>query len=224
MKVTLKLSAESSTDLDWNFTEDYTITGHRKYLKIHPEVTCSLKGKVETFFVTFLDRNLFKDYYQNSLGVDTISAPSVRMIQIPNAVSQAGDAFNTINYISLIITLLLAGKSNPAFWVFLGAIQMISYVPLLHCAVPRNLETFIKEYFGVSKVSIPFDSFPEWVPNPTNIVKSFVIEHSNSRALEAGYESVCFLYNFGSQLFTWVTTVLIYTVFILVSKLSIKKL
>lgn len=217
VKVALRLSADLSTELEWDFAENYLITGHRKK-------ECNLKGKAETFFVTFLERNLIRDYYQNSLGTSVISAPSVRMVQVPEAVSQSGTAFNVMNYAGLVMTLLLFGKSNPAFWVFLSTIQVISYVPLLHCTVPGNLEIFIKEYFGASKASIPFDSLPEWVPNPTSLIKQFVVKPGDSRVLEAGYDSVCFLYNFGPQLFTWVTAGMMYAVFCLMTKLPIQKL
>lgn len=224
MKVTLKISPQFSVDLDWNFTEDYTRTAERKYVRMTPEVGYNLKGRVETFYVTFLQPQLIKDYYQNPLTTAVVSGPAVRNVVIPAAVEGAGTAFDIANYVALVVTLLLAGKSNPAFWVFLGTLQMISYAPLLHCTVPENFKLFIREYFGVSKVSIPFEMLPGWMPNFMAFATHFEVDPGNARAVEFGYVSACFLYNFAAQLITWATVLLLYLAFCVLAKLRIKTL
>ena len=224
MKVTLRLTPQMTVTLDWNFTEDYIYTARKKYLLITPELNHNLKGRVEIFFVTFLDQRLIKDNYQNSLMTEVVSGPATRKIIISDAVDTSGNVFSIANYIALILTILLSGKSNPAFWIFVSMIQMLSYLPLLNCSVSGNLKHFIKTYFGASKASIPFDSFPSWVPNPTSYINRFIVPPNNIEAIELGYISICFLYNFGYQLFTWITVLMMYGLFFLASKLPYNKL
>jgi hypothetical protein len=98
--------------------------------------------------------------------------------------------------------------------MFLGMIQMLSYIPLLHCKIPENFK-----YFGVSKVSIPFESLPDWVPNPISFGNNFIIDPNNPEATAFGYISSCFLYNFRDQLFTWFTVILMYLAFCILTKI-----
>eukprot|EP00826_Nyctotherus_ovalis_P059930 TRINITY_DN8378_c0_g5_i5.p1 TRINITY_DN8378_c0_g5~~TRINITY_DN8378_c0_g5_i5.p1 ORF type:complete len:222 (+),score=12.65 TRINITY_DN8378_c0_g5_i5:225-890(+) len=221
MKVTLEIPPGQLLELDWNFTESYTDTGARNYIKITPEIKRSLKGRIETFFVTFLDRTLVRDYYNNSLSTAIVSGPAARNIAILPAFEDTGTAFNAVNYIALILSLLLSMKSNAAFWAFLGTIQIISYVPLLHCVVPQNLKFFIKEYFSITKPSIPFDQLPEFIPDPLVLIKkNFEIAPENIKIIEARYTSICFLYNFGYQLLTWAAVILLYILLRVLSKSS----
>ena len=191
---------------------------------ITPVNKYNLEGKEETFFVTFKNPEYIKDKYDNSLQTRVISASAKRLVLIQEYLSTAGDFLSTTSYITLICSVLLSMKSNPAFWVYISMMQILSYIPLIDVTVPGNYLHFVKEFFGVSKASIPFDSFPDWVPNPKGIIEKFNIPTENVKALEAGYVSISFLYNFGYQLFTWTIMLILYLVFTLLTKFPVKAL
>ena len=90
-------------------------------------------------------------------------------------------------------------------------LQYISFLPVINCVMPGNMEAFITKFFGVSKVSIPFEYFPSWVPNPLIYLDLFKTPPLNSRFANDGYTSVNFIYNYSSQLFTLLTVLIIYS-------------
>lgn len=224
MTVVLKMSSQFSIELDWSFASNYATTVKSKYMLIEPVVPYTLKGKVETFFVNFQNREFIEDISQSKLQTASVSAPALKMDVIKEELKTAGSLLSASSYITLLVSVLLSFKSNPAFWVYIGMMQLLSYIPLLDCTVPSNFVYFVKEFFGVSKASIPFDSFPSWVPNPTPLINKFKIAPSYENAVDTGYDSVCFIYNFGYQLFTWAIMLALYGAFNILTKFPIQAL
>ena len=106
---------------------------------------------------------------------------------ITNAIGVAGIGLSSILYATFgLIVGLNPFKSNPSFWILSDMMQMLSYLPLINCRIPENLEVFLTEYFGISKLSIPFDLLPDWVPNPTNFLKNFRTDAYNNYFSNSG--------------------------------------
>ena len=163
----MKISSKLVLNLAWEFVEDYTKSDTVSYLLIKPTINVNLKGLVETFYVRFKDRNLIVDAFGFPLQTELIKAPALRNVIVAESVETAAAIFNIGAYITLIFAVLLSVQSNPVFWVFVGMIQIISYIPYLDCEAPENLVYFLNQFFALSKASIPFDSLPSWFPNPT---------------------------------------------------------
>ena len=92
----------------------------------------------------------------------------------------------------------------------MSMIQILSYPPLMNWILPDNLINFITNYMTVNSISIPFNLFPSFLPNPMNLLNPFIFNPFNDRMAQYGYISISFIWNFGQQLFTWITLLAIY--------------
>eukprot|EP00826_Nyctotherus_ovalis_P031271 TRINITY_DN2496_c0_g1_i8.p1 TRINITY_DN2496_c0_g1~~TRINITY_DN2496_c0_g1_i8.p1 ORF type:complete len:185 (-),score=20.55 TRINITY_DN2496_c0_g1_i8:636-1190(-) len=172
------------------------------------------------FHVTFMNQSLIHDGRKNGLKTRTLSKGALRQVHFGDALGTAGTGFAFASWLIFIIEMCLNPfKSSQSFWIFINMMQMISYLPVLNCTLSENLRAFLTQYFGTSKASIPFDSLPNWVPNPLTLLELFKIDPINKNFEETGYTSISFVYNFSSQILTWITVLLLYAGVTLGSKL-----
>ncbi len=97
-----------------------------------------------------------------------------------------------------------------SFWAFVNMLQILSYLPVIDCFVPSNLEIFLTKYLAISKTVFQFQIVPSSFPNPLSWMGFFLTSPLNIRLELMGYNSVNFLYNFADELFTWVLLGLTY--------------
>eukprot|EP00826_Nyctotherus_ovalis_P034322 TRINITY_DN2838_c0_g1_i1.p1 TRINITY_DN2838_c0_g1~~TRINITY_DN2838_c0_g1_i1.p1 ORF type:complete len:211 (-),score=49.39 TRINITY_DN2838_c0_g1_i1:204-836(-) len=191
---------------------------------LQTEITSSLKGN-EDIYVDFKDRSLIGDVNGVSLRTEQLKGKALRQLYIPENVDSAGNLLVASTIITFILTVgLNPFKSSHSFWVFVNMMQFVSFLPAIDCVIPGNLELFITKYFGVSKVSIPFEYLPDWVPNPANFMKQLETQPLNEKFQKLGYTSVSFIHNFSGQFFTILAVALAYLGIALGSKLPLGKL
>lgn len=200
----------SPDELQWSFITKFEKGSILRSIMIDPIIPYDLKGRIETFHVIFTQRDSVVSQYNSYLEERIVSGPSSKKRTIATIFEVVGKVFTASIYIQFIFSVLLSMKSNPAFWGFIGTMQILAYMPMIECVIPFNLEFLLTEYFGVSKGSIPFDSFPSWVPNPKEYVELFNTDSFSSGAENIKYTSASFLYNFGQDLVTWCCLVLFY--------------
>ncbi len=127
--------------------------------------------------------------------------------------SGSGTALSVASWATFILALglvLFQSVAIGSFWAFINMLQMISFLPIIDCVIPSNFETFITQYLTVGDVSFPFDTFSEYIPNPLSYLSAFITNPLDSRYFQCGFESLSFIYNFGSQLVTWLLVGLFY--------------
>ena len=195
----------------------FTPYTHLTTFTVKGVVPCSLKGKTETIYVRFNNRELIKDAGGNALSTQVLHAYALRYVYVSDAekaaLDGAGSAFTSSSLVSfgLVIGLcLLQSVAVGSFWIFVNMLQVLSYVPAISCEFPNNLEVFLTEYLTVGKVSIPFDILPSWIPNPLSYLSGFITTPFNERFELCGYQTFSFIYNFADQLITWLLVLLFY--------------
>ncbi len=173
-------------------------------------VSCSLKGKSEIIYVRFNKLGVITDLQGNKLSTQLLHGEALRYVYVSDSeaavVAGTGSAFTASSLVTLGLVVgvnMLQSAAVGSFWVFVNMLQMLSYVPAINCDFPYNLETFLTKYLTVSKISIPYDIFPDWVPNPMSYLSSFVTLPFSARFEVCGYETFSFIYNFSDQLTTW---------------------
>jgi len=203
--------------ISWK-SKDYFYKGRvMNELNIELEIGCGLKGNAEIFFVNFTDPYLITDSSGNQLQNRILEVRSKRLLYISKSEKEVvvgtGATFDFSTMVTLALVVgasLLQSAAVESFWAFLNMVQLLSYVPVIMCDIPYNLEIFLTEYLSVSKVSFPFQLLPDWIPKPLYIMQEFITGPLNARFFIAGYETISFVYNFGDQLFTWIMIGLFY--------------
>jgi hypothetical protein len=207
MMVILEGIGFDQTTIQRNFTK--TPKAKFNELTLNTTIPFTIQGNNELFTITITNSNIIQDVAGNLLFGTKFQVPAIRYLILAGAIQTAGQTFAIISYLGLLVTMCLSSsKSSIEFWAFLGTIQILSYLPLIDCTIPSNMKTFFIDYFGVSKSSIPFESLPEWVPNPLNFLALFEGEPYNERFKELGYNSLSVIYNFSNQIGTWATAFL----------------
>eukprot|EP01022_Parablepharisma_sp_SALTPOND_P012507 TRINITY_DN1609_c0_g2_i1.p1 TRINITY_DN1609_c0_g2~~TRINITY_DN1609_c0_g2_i1.p1 ORF type:complete len:1244 (+),score=61.49 TRINITY_DN1609_c0_g2_i1:84-3815(+) len=198
-------------DLKWNLTDHFAARATFSTLTINTTVSCSLKGKTEIFYVTFAEPIFVTDLEGNLLKTPLIHARSKRFLYISPAqkatTEATGSAFSMSSLLTFGIVIginLLQSAAIGSFWAFINMLQILSYIPIIDCELPYNLEVFLSEYLTVSKVAFPFQVFAGYIPNPLEYISGYLINPFNERFSICGYESLSFIYNFFDQLLTWV--------------------
>ena len=154
------------------------------------------------------------------MKVNSYVASAKRHINATESIDSAGNIFNAASYIALGMGVGLSPfKSNPSFWIFINTVLMISFIPTMNCVIPEEFEVFLVKYFGVAKVSIPFEYLPSWIPNPLLLLDKFKTKPFNQKFQEAGYDSLSMIYNCASQLITWIIVLFTYLSFVIFSKI-----
>ena len=169
--VTLETNTGSQI-FEWDFDKNVDLSELINSITIIPIIPFNLKG-TEKWNIQFNDDLNILDSSDNQMKIREYMVSSLRYYNSSSTTTAAGDIFSISSYIALIMGVGLSPfKSNPAFWIFINMIQIISYIPVINCLLPEDVEVFLIEYFGVSKVSIPFDSLPKWVPDPRVLKKN----------------------------------------------------
>ena len=212
MKENMKLVLEgveiNPIYVSWDFSKEYKSAFSEIY--ILTDIQYSLKGD-EKIYVIFTNQTLIKDMSGNSLANSVLFTTLPRTIYISSTADAIGSSLATSTVATFVTTVgLNPFKSARSFWVFINMLQLISFLPVINCIMPGNLELFITKFFGVSKASIPFESLPSWVPNPLAFLDSFSTEPLNENFANDGYTSLSFIYNFSSQLMTLFSILMLY--------------
>jgi len=208
----------NSCPISWKSREYFYKGKLTTELILELKIECGLKGNAEIFYVNITDPYLITDPGKNKLLNNLLEVRSKRFLYISDAEKEivvgTGETFDFSTMITLglvVCASLLQSAAVESFWAFLNMVQILSYVPLITCDLPHNLEIFLTEYLSASKISLPFHLLPDWVPQPLDYLKEFITEPLNARYLIAGYQSISFVYNFAEQLCTWVLLLLFYS-------------
>jgi len=185
-------------------------------LHIQTQINCSLSG-YEKLIVVFKRPDYFLDYYGNQLSTTLLKAKAPKYTyidaQAAETVESSGTAFSVTSLVTfgIVIALnLLQSAAVSSFWAFVNMLQIISYLPIIKCNIPYNLEVFLTQYLSVSKTTFPFKMLPKWVPNPLSIFMPFLVVPFSERFILCGYESLSFIYNFSEELTTWLLLLVFY--------------
>eukprot|EP01022_Parablepharisma_sp_SALTPOND_P028562 TRINITY_DN71152_c0_g1_i1.p1 TRINITY_DN71152_c0_g1~~TRINITY_DN71152_c0_g1_i1.p1 ORF type:complete len:1645 (-),score=40.75 TRINITY_DN71152_c0_g1_i1:653-5587(-) len=204
------VGTRNSCNFTWTNIDSFPIyTPHKKF-SLQAEVNCSLRGEAEIFYVELTEPSYVRDYANNSLQTTVLSARAKRYVYISKdqqaAVEGAGTSFSASSFLTFALVLganLMQSAAVGAFWTFINMLQLISYVPIISCELPHNLEVFLTEYLTVGRVAFPFRLLPGYLPNPFAYFTAFITFPFNERFVVCGYESLSFIYNFAEQLITW---------------------
>lgn len=210
LKITFTSVDKDRMEIEWRISSKLTCNRPLEGMIIETNMKFTIRGIDEMFHIEFAS-GIFLDIGDNDLKQKKFTTAARRQLYISSSLQTVGIGFLASTYISFIMTIgVNPFKSKPSFWIFVSMIQMLSYIPVLDCNIPLNLDYFLTTYFGISKTSIPFDSLPSWVPNPKDLMAKFKTEPLNSKFENTGYTSISFIYNFGDQLGTWAILVLAY--------------
>jgi len=217
-KITISGNA-TECPFTWSFTNLFNTNDQLSNFQISLDLECSLRGKAETFTINFTDPQMISDPGNNKLYTPVIEARAQRFLYIPNGAKQAlagaGNFLSASSLATLILVVgvnLLQSAALESFWAFINMLQILSYIPVINCVMPYNLEVFLTEYLSVSKMNFPFYLFYGWIPNPFSFIPAFLTNPFNDKFLMAGYKSLSFIYNFLEQLITWVILGVFYCV------------
>ncbi len=227
----IELLGVNSCPITWSFADHYNAYEPLTALSIKTAIPCTIKGKAETFRVTFKSPHLVQDMAGNSLSTPVLTVNAIRQVYISDTekavIDGAGTAFSITSFLTLILFLLLSMLQSVAvgaFWAFINMLQLLSYLPIIDGKIPTNLELFLTQYLSVSKVAFPFSMFPNWVPSPNWYTDWFVTNPVNERFQTCGYQTRSFAYNFSDQIGTWIFLAIFYGVLhILIRVLSESK-
>lgn len=197
--------------LSWSIVTNFSRNEPFNELLIVTKQEYYIKGRTERFYVTFRDQSLIYDRGKNPLSIRFLSKPALRQFYAEPLLETLGTGFNVAAWTIFAIEMSLnLFKSSQSFWLFINMLQLLTYLPVLSCALPENLRAFLIQYSGTGQSSIPFDSLPAWIPNPLIYLEWFKTRPVNANFSEAGYASTSFIYNFSNQLGTWITVFLLY--------------
>ena len=186
-------------------------------LRIKINVTCSLRANAQRFVVNFTDDSIIMDPAGNRLASTVLYARTVRYIYISDtekaAVESTGTAFSSSSLLTLLLMLgisLFQSATIGSFWAFVNMLQILSYLPMMGCIIPYNLELFLTEYLTVKKMVFPFHLIPGIPFNPFSAFADFITKPLNDRFALSGYETLSFLFNFADELMTWLILLGVY--------------
>ena len=201
MEVALSKKCVMNWDLQNNFERSSVLTN----LVIVTSPKCSLNNDLYT--VKFNNIFLITDLVDNHLSKDTLQIKAYGYTYKDEIISLKV-AGSIINYSSLIIVVVMIGLSIfqsmavGSVWNFVNMIQMLSYLPILDCYIPDNLEIFLTEYITAKSIVIPFNIIPDFPYNPLKYLELFLTDPFNETFGELDFESINFIYNFADELLT----------------------
>lgn len=215
MRVVMKGGEVDPLEVFWKF--DTEVFDSFIQLSIITDIQFNVKGSKERFYVTFLNRSFIQDFSANTLISETIEVAALKT----SYMSDREEAIVGIIGVGLqstsLLTLMLAIGINMfqsfamgSFWLFVDTVQILSYLPLIDCLIPTNLEMVLNDYLTIGDLTIPFDILPSWVPNPKDLLVLFETLPFNERFGLAGFDSLSFVYNFAEDLFTWIILIFFY--------------
>jgi len=178
---------------------------------------CSLQTNRQLFMVHFTVPKIVQDYSENVLATPVLYAKTKKYSYISDsekaALSAAGSAFSGSSIFTLFFMIglsLLQSAAIGSFWAFVNMLQILSFMPIIECFIPYNLEIFLTEYLTIKKIVFPFYLIPDFILSPIRLISSFLTSPLNDRFLIAGYDSLSFIFNFGEELYTWVLLLFLY--------------
>ena len=228
--MTVKLrGAREGCELSWELMDVF----HKGYqfdkLTVKASPQCNLQGAGQTYFVIFNDVTAFTSVAGHSLKNNLLKASALRYTYISEsdkaALSAIGDSFISTSWITVILMLgmgIFESLAIQPLWSFINMLQMVSYIPVIDCYIPQNLEIFLIEYLSIGSLAIPFDMIPEFKYNPLNYIDYFLTDPFNDKFFATGYESISFVFNFSDEILTWLSLFFVYLVLKLLCSLLSK--
>eukprot|EP00826_Nyctotherus_ovalis_P051748 TRINITY_DN6483_c0_g1_i10.p1 TRINITY_DN6483_c0_g1~~TRINITY_DN6483_c0_g1_i10.p1 ORF type:complete len:250 (-),score=84.38 TRINITY_DN6483_c0_g1_i10:889-1638(-) len=208
-------NCEFTWDLQDNFPENYEL--NELTINTHPK--CSLKGAAQTYVVTFHNTSLITSLGGNAMSEDNLKVSALRYVYINqgqgNTLAAVGNAFSSTSWATLIGMLgmsLFQSVAIQSLWNFINMLQIISYIPVMDCFIPSNLELFLTEYLDIKNLALPLDLIPSFKYNPLNYVEAFVTDPFSEKFSLAGYQTISFIFNFSNEITTWLLLLLLYFV------------
>ena len=225
MEVTLDGVRTDDCNLTWNLNSTFKANTELNLIVIKTRILCSITGRKELFTVKFNDPSLITDAGYNILDTPSSSVLASKYAYVSDfqrvVIKGAGNTFSATSLTTFGIVVgcnLVFSTTIGSFWSFLNMLQMISYVPIIPCDLPYNLNILLTQYLVVSQANIPFEILSGYVPTPLSFLKRFATPPLNDRFYNCGYPSVSFVYNFGDQFATWIVLALTYCVLIVINK------
>ena len=220
LSMTVQLrGAEEDCMFSWKLVDVFHENYQFDKLTVKASPRCSLQGAAQTYVVTFNDVTALTSPIGYSLKNNVLRANALRYIYISEAdkrtLSAVGESFSSTGLATLGLMLGVSAFQSVAIqslWNFINMLQMLSYISLIDCYIPQNLEIFLNEYLTIRNLAIPFSIIPEFKYNPLSYIDSFLTEPFNDKFFATGYESISFIFNLSDEILTWLLLFLLYFV------------
>ena len=203
--------------ITWNLTNNFSNYAIFDQLTIQTKILCSFSTSQVFFVVNFTRPKIIQDNANNSLSTAILQARALPNIYISEAeqaaVSGSGGGFSATSFFTFALVVVISmfqGAAVGSFWSFVNMLQIISYLPIIDCDLPYNLQIFLTNYLTVSQVSFPWKMLPDYIPNPLYLFRFFLTAPLNMRFEMCGYSTLSFLYNFANELSTWMCLAFFY--------------
>lgn len=204
-------------EVPWEVDASFDPNEPFKSIQIKTDIKFTIRGELEKLHVTFNNRSLLQDLSENSLSSEKLIGKALRSIFISNSEKAGAEAMGAgfqaaslTTFVGSIGINLFQSFAMGSFWILVDTIQILTYLPLIDCLVPANLEIVLSDYFTIAEIKIPFDLVPEWIPNPKTYLEFFEIIPFSDRFELNGYDSLSFVYNFAEDLLTWSLLIFLY--------------
>eukprot|EP00826_Nyctotherus_ovalis_P051747 TRINITY_DN6483_c0_g1_i1.p2 TRINITY_DN6483_c0_g1~~TRINITY_DN6483_c0_g1_i1.p2 ORF type:complete len:394 (-),score=112.85 TRINITY_DN6483_c0_g1_i1:889-2070(-) len=203
----------------WDLAEDFQAGYRLDRLSIKSYPQCSLQGPAQTYVVTFHNVSLLTSSNGKTLPRNELKAAALRSIYFSETeqavLSFVGESFSSSSWVTLVLMLgisLFQSVAIQSLWDFINMVQMVSFIPVINCDMPYNLELFLTEYLEIKDLAIPLDFLPDFKYNPLNYVEAFVTDPFSEKFSLAGYQTISFIFNFSNEITTWLLLLLLYFV------------
>jgi len=221
LQKTMNITIENTImpcEIEWKFNKPfkafYEIT-NKLIINLHPK--CSLQKLLQIIKVVFIDPSLVVDMSGNQLSTPTMHIKTQNYKYISESEKQTtasmGSAFDSSSLVTFGLMIgisLLQSVAIGSFWAFVNMLQILSYLPIIDCFIPYNLELFLTEYLTIKKIVFPFYLIPDFILNPMRYIAAFLTRPLNSRFMIVGYDSMSFIFNFIEELTTWILLTIFY--------------
>lgn len=212
--------------MTFNFSKPFKEGYGLSTLIITTKIMCTFSLGQAFIVMKFLDPHLITDSSGNVLSSTILQDRAQPNTYISGseqaAVASSGGSFSASSFITFVLLLglsLLQGTAIGSFWAFINMLQILSYLPIINCNLPYNLEVFLTQYLQVAQVTFPFQMIPNYIPNPLAFFAPFLTPPFNVRFSLCGYVTLSFLYNFASDLLTWLCLLGVYCILYIVTRL-----
>lgn len=220
--------------MKWALSDTFKKNDIKTALTFIIDVKCSLYGS-EQFTLVLQNPQLLQDLDGNKFQEKIFKTKSFLFFYMTEseleAVAGSGSAFSYSSLLALFIVVIavlfqysINFKINRSiavntFWEFVSMIQILSFITVINGNLPQNLVIFLNNYVPVTSIVLPFNLiFPNYL-NPLQLFNVFLGYPYNNQFYNAGYQSVNFLYNWASQILTWILLFLAYVCLIFLCKI-----
>lgn len=210
---------ERNCDLHWEF-QDIFPAGHEfEKLIIRAYPKCHLQGSPQTYIIAFNNVSAITSASGMAMADSRLRVSVLKYAYTSKSeaafLNSVGESFSSVSWTTLILALGVSAFQNVAIqslWDFINMLQMLSYLAIISCRIPFNLELFLTEHLEAKNVVVPLNFLPEFASAPLQVFGAFLTNPFNDKFLNCGHQSISFIFNFSDEIVTWVLLLLFYVV------------